>query len=167
MALTDLTKKHKPNKVVWTKDYDNAFVDLKNSLGCELVLKSPRFDQPFTLQTDASEYGLGQVLLQRQRGQLCPIVYISRKLLPRETRYPVVEKECLAVKWALDSFKNYLLGRKFTLEIDHRALTWLGRMKDTNSRIMQWFLAIQPFHFEVQYRKGPQNCTADFLSRTP
>ncbi len=87
--------------------------------------------------------------------------------LPRETRYSVVEKECLAVKWALDSFKYYLLGRKFTLETDHRALTWLGRMKDTNSRITRWFLAMQQFNFEVLYRKGLQNCTADFLSRTP
>lgn len=95
------------------------------------------------------------------------IAYISRKLLPRETRYSVVEKECMAVKWALDSFKYYLLGRRFNLETDHRALTWLGRMKDTNARITQWFLSMQPFVFDVVYRKGPQNCTADFLSRTP
>lgn len=167
LALTDLTKKNKPTKVEWIMDCDNAFNDLKNALCSEPVLQSPKFDQPFTVQTDASEFGLGAVLLQGEQGQLRPIAYISRKLLPRETRYSVVEKECLAVKWALDSFKYYLLGRRFTLETDHRALTWLGRMKDTNARITRWFLSMQPFVFDVVYRKGPQNCTADFLSRTP
>ncbi len=148
-------------------DCDNAFNDLKNALCSEPVLQSPKFYQPFTVQTDALEFGLGAVLLQGEQCQLRPIAYISRKLLPRETRYSVVEKECLAVKWALDSFKYYLLGRRFTLETDHRALKWLGRMKDTNARITRWFLSMQPFVFDVVYHKGPQNCTADFLSRTP
>lgn len=96
-----------------------------------------------------------------------PVAYISRKLLPRESRYSTVEKECLAIKWALDSLSYYLLGRKFRLETDHRVLSWLGQMRDTNSRITRWFLAIQPFDFEVLYRSGTQNCTADYLSRTP
>ncbi len=100
---------------------------------------------------------------QGQSGELQPIAYISKKILPRETRYSTVEKECLAVKWALDSFRYYPLGRKFTLESDHRALVWL----DTNARITCWFLAIQPFDFEVLYRTGSENCEADFLSRTP
>ncbi len=166
VALTNLTKKDKPNKIDWTAKCESAFKDLKDVLCKEPVLQSPNFDQPFTVHTDASEYGLGAVLLQGQSGDLQPIAYISRKLLPRETRYSTVEKECLAVKWALDSFRYYLLGRKFTLETDHRALVWLGRMKDTNARITRWFLAIQPFDFEVLYQTGPENCGADFLSRT-
>ncbi len=51
-----------------------------------------------------------------------PVAYISRKLFPREVRYSTVEKECLAIKWALDSLRYYLLGREFTLETDHKAL---------------------------------------------
>lgn len=167
VALTHLTKKDEPNKVIWTAEGEKPFVDLKEALCKEPVLQSPNFDKPFTVQTDASEYGLGAVLLQGQSDHLHPVVYISRKLLPRETKYSVIEKECLAVKWALDSLKYYLLGRKFTLQTDHRALVWLNRMKDTNARITRWFLSLQPFEFEVVYRKGQQNCTADFLSRTP
>ncbi len=91
----------------------------------------------------------------------------SRKLLSCESTYSTVEKECLAIKWALDSLRYYLLGRKFRLETDHRALSWLGQMRDTNSIITRWFLAMQPFDFEVLYRSGIQNCTADYLSRTP
>lgn len=166
-VLTNLTKKCHPNKVNWTMDCEMAFQDLKDSLCKEPVLQSPNFEQMFTVQTDASEHGLGAVLLQGEQGQLRPIAYISRKLLSRETKYSTVEKECLAVKWALDSLRYYLLGRKFRLETDHRALAWLGKMRDTNARITRWFLAIQPFDFDVLYRAGTQNCTADFLSRTP
>ena len=85
----------------------------------------------------------------------------------RETRYAAVELECLAVKWALDTFKYYLLGRDFSVETDHRALQWLGRMKDSNARVTRWFLALQPYRFTVQYRAGTQNTVADFLSRHP
>lgn len=166
-ALTDLTKKDKPNKVNWTQDCEKAFQDLKDSLCTEPVLQSPDFDKTFTVQTDASEHGIGAVLLQEGQGQLQPIAYISRKLLPRESRYSTVEKECLAIKWALDSLRYYLVGRKFKLETDHRALAWLGRMRDTNARITRWFLAIQPFDFDILYKTGSQNCTADYLSRTP
>uniref|UniRef100_A0A8C1TWC8 ribonuclease H n=1 Tax=Cyprinus carpio TaxID=7962 RepID=A0A8C1TWC8_CYPCA len=166
-TLTDLTKKDKPNKVNWTQDCERAFQDLKNSLCTEPVLKSTDFEKTFTVQTDASEHGLGAVLLQEGQGQLQPIAYISRKLLPRESRYSTVEKECLAIKWALDALRYYLVGRKFILETDHRALAWLGRMRDTNARITRWFLAIQPFDFEILYKAGSQNCAADYLSRTP
>ncbi len=66
----------------------------------------------------------------------------SRKLLSCESTYSTVEKECLAIKWALDSLRYYLLGRKFRLETDHRALSWLGQMRDTKSIITRWFLAM-------------------------
>ena len=97
------------------------------------MLHCPDFDQPFILQTDASECGLGALLLQGPADGGQPIAFISRKLYPREARYSTVEKECLAVKRALDSLKYHLLGRRFTLEMDHKALKWLERMKDSNS----------------------------------
>ena len=165
--LTDLTRKDLPNKVKWTESCEMAFNTLKDLLCKEPILKSPDFEQPFVVQTDASDVGIGAALLQGEAGNLLPVVYISRKLLKHERPYSVVEKECLAIKWALDSLKYYLLGREFVLETDHRALSWLQNMKDTNSRITRWFLAMQPYDFVVQYRKGSENCTADFLSRTP
>ena len=78
------------------------------------------------VQTDASEHGLGAVLLQRETGQLKPIAYISRKLLPRESNYSTVEKECLAIKWPFDSLRYYLLGRKFILETDYGGVVVVG-----------------------------------------
>ena len=165
--LTDLTRKSGSNSVPWEEVHERAFRDLKGALLCEPVLQSPDFDKHFTVQTDASGVGLGAVLLQGEAEDQRPVAYISRKLFPRETRYSVVELECLAVKWALDTFKYYLLGREFTLETDHRALQWLGKMKDSNARVTRWFLSLQPFRFEVKYRAGKLNPVADFLSRHP
>ncbi len=146
---------------------EKAFLELKGLLSDKPILRSPDFEKSFVLQTDASELGLGAVLMQEETGGRHPVVYLSRKLFPRETRYSVVEKECLALKWALDSLKYYLLGRDFVIETDHKALKWLNSMKDTNSRLTRWFLSIQPFRFIVKHRPGVENIAADFLSRSP
>src|SRR4029434_5917118 len=165
--MTDLTTNTGFPQIQWGEDQERAFLDLKEALCTYPVLQSPNFEEPFTVQTDASGVGLGAVLLQGEGEDQKPVAYISRKLFPRETRYAAVELECLAVKWALDSLKYYLIGRDFTLETDHRALQWLGRMKDSNARITRWFLALQPYRFTVRYRAGKQNIVADFLSRHP
>ncbi len=89
----------------------------------------------------------------------------ERGLSKRETRYSTVEKECLAIRWAVLTLRYYLLGREFTLCSDHAPLQWLHRMKDTNARITRWYLALQPFKFKVVHRPGVQMAVADFLSR--
>ena len=95
------------------------------------------------------------------------MVFLSRKLLPRETRYSTVEKECLAIKWSLESLKYYLLGREFDLQTDHRALTWINSMKDHNARVTRWYLSLQPFQFKISHCPGRSNLVADYLSRFP
>ena len=94
-----------------------------------------------------------------------PIAYFSRTLLPREQRYSTVEKECLAIKLGTQAFRVYLLGRAFIIQTDHRALQWLDRLKETNSRLTRWSLALQPFQFKVKHRSGKANANADALSR--
>ncbi|XP_023814763.2 uncharacterized protein LOC111947970 [Oryzias latipes] len=165
--LTDMTGSRCPNKIRWTTESVTAFRDIQQSLSKDPILHSPDFNKPFILQTDASQRGIGAVLLQYTSDDRHPVAYISRKLLPREIHYSIVEKEALAVKWAMDSFKYYLLGREFTLETDHRALQWLEKMKDTNARITRWYLAMQPYRYKVNYIPGRDNITADYLSRAP
>lgn len=164
-SLTDLTRKNSPNKVVWSAECEAAFQDLKECMCLEPVLQSPDFSLPFTVQTDASGLGLGAVLLQGEGEDKRPVQYVSRKLFPRETRYSTIEKECLAIKWALDTLRYYLVGKDFVLETDHRALQWLHRMRDFNSRITRWHLSLQPYRFSVRYKAGKDNVIADFLSR--
>ena len=164
--LTDLTKKSAPNRVVWTEQCQQAWQRLKDLLCSAPVLKSPDFSQPFILQTDASERGVGAVLSQVDNmGKDHPVAYYSKKLLPREVRYSTVEKECLAIRLATDFFRVYLLGRLFTIQTDHRALQWLDRLKDTNPRLAKWSLALQPYQFVVEHRAGILNGNADALSR--
>ncbi|XP_026050763.1 uncharacterized protein LOC113037671 [Carassius auratus] len=164
--LTDMVGARCPNQLQWTEERLKAFRDIQGALTTSAVLHNPDFSRPFIVQTDASERGVGAVLLQGPPESRQPVAYISRKLFPREVRYSTVEKECLAIKWALDSLRYYLLGREFTLETDHKALQWLEKMKDTNGRITRWYLAMQPFRFKIQHVSGKVNVTADYLSRS-
>ncbi|KAI2667949.1 Retrovirus-related Pol polyprotein from transposon 17.6 [Labeo rohita] len=163
--LTDLTRKGQPEKVAWSPELEETFRSIKAALTTETVLRAPDFSCPFLLQTDASDTGLGAVLSQVQEGEEHPVLFISRKLSPAETRYAAVEKEALAVKWAVLELKYYLLGRRFTLLTDHAPLQWMARAKETNARVTRWFLALQDFHFEVRHRAGVANANADGLSR--
>ena len=130
------------------------------------MLQSPDFDKPFTLQTDASDRGVGAVLSQvDDEGADHPIAYFSRKLLLKEERYSTIEKECLAIKLGIQAFRIYLLGRPFFIQTDHRSLEWLDRIKEKNSRLTRWSLFLQPHQYTVVYRPGKQNGNADALSR--
>lgn len=90
--LSDLTKKSAPIKVQWNAGTETAFQKFAQILCKKPVLAVPDFTQQFILQTDASDIGLGAVLSQVKDGVEHPILYLSRKMLPRETRYAVVEK---------------------------------------------------------------------------
>ena len=106
------------------------------------------------------------MLLQRGADELLhPVLYASRKLLDRETRYAAVERECLAVVWAIDKFHRYVYGRQFFVETDHRPLTFLSHAKTTNQRLMRWALALQDYSFSIVPIAGTRNHEADVLSR--
>ena len=76
-----------------------------------------------------------------------------------------MEKELLAIKLATSAFRVYQLGRHFQIVTDHRSLEWLDRLKETNSRLTQWSLALQSFDFSITHRPGKDNGNADALSR--
>ena len=163
--LTDLTKKNTPNQLVWTQDQERAFQTLKDLMSKEPILLLPDVTQEFILCTDASSVGLGAVLLQEQQDYMKPIAYVSRKLLPREKRYAVVEKECLAIVWGIKKFSTYLYGVPFVLETDHKPLAYLHQSKHLNPRLMRWALMLQPYEIHIKVIKGSSNVGADYLSR--
>ena len=82
-----------------------------------------------------------------------------------QKRYTATEKEALAIVLALEHFAFYLMGRKFRLQTDHRALTKLKTMNNTNNRLMRWSMALQAYDFEVEYKPGREHLNADALSR--
>ena len=119
--LVHLTKKG--CNFIWSEKQKHAFSLLKQLLCSAPILCYPKLDQPFTLQTDASNAGLGAVLNQYDlKGDEHVISYASRSLSDREKAYSATEKEALAAVFATDHFRPYLLGKKFTLVTDHSAL---------------------------------------------
>lgn len=118
------------------------------------------------MQTDASSTGIGAVLSQIQDGAEKVIAYISRALNPAERNYSTIEQECLAVAWAIDKWKGYLEGYHFKVITDHRSLKWLTSMEKPTARLARWIMHLQPYDFEVIYRKGQWNKVADALSRS-
>ena len=163
--LTDLTVKGKPDKVVWTPACQQAFEALKDSLTSGRVLRLPDLEKEFALRTDASDRGLGAVLLQEHGGVQHPVAYASRKLNGAEQRYSVSEKECLAIVFGVGKFQRYLYGRSFTLETDHEPLAYLAHAKHTSSRLMRWSLILQEYDMHLRYIPGKENVQADYLSR--
>lgn len=137
--LTDLLKgKGKGTRPVqWTQEAREAFHDVRNALGQNAVLYAPLPQHPFCLYTDASDRGLGAVLTQDTLVGQQPVFFLSCKLSKAENNYVVVEREVLAVQWAIDDFKYYLWRHKFTVVTDHALLPWLNRMKDANPCLIQ------------------------------
>ena len=165
--LLDLTKKALPNSLKLNNEAIKAFEKLKKLLCSEAVLSSPDLGRPFILQTDASDRLVGAVLCQQgDDGKEHPVYYYSRKFLPREERYSIIEKECLTIKVVVAAFRVYLLGRSFVIQTDHRSLEWLNRLKDNNPCLCRWSLALQPYQYMVVYRAGDHNTNADALSHT-
>ena len=165
--ITDLTKKGQPNQVQWTNAQENAFSTLKQRLATAPILRLPDPTKSYVLRTDASDVGLGAVLMQIEDDVKFPVCYASRKLLPREAAYAVIERECLALVWAIDKFHVYLYGTEFVLETDHNPLTCLTGSRINNPRLMRWALKLQPYRYLVRAIKGSNNIGADYLSRCP
>ena len=141
-SLTDMTRKGEPNVLKWSKSADEAYLLLKSKISEHPVLRLPQFDKPMILCTDASDVGIGAVLMQEFDGEKLPIVYASRKLNPAETRYSTIERECLAIVWATKRFHPYLYGREFLTECDHKPLGLLNKSNIVNGRVTRWALAM-------------------------
>ena len=115
---------------------------------------------------DASDVGLGGVLMQEFDGTVFPIAYASKKLLPRERNYATIEKECLALVWAVKRFEYFLFGRFFEIHTDHQPLVYLDAKKTVNKRLMRWAMLLQSYRFRLVSIRGKDNVAADYLSRS-
>lgn len=165
LPLTDMTKKKEPTIVIWTDAAESAFQTLKERLTNDPILRLPDLEKDFVLRTDASGLGLGAMLMQTTDGELHPVYYASRKLSSAENKYATVERECLAIVWAVGKFEVYLYGRRFVLQTDHQPLQYLQKARQTNARLTRWALLLQPFIFTIQVIPGKDNVGADYLSR--
>ena len=163
--LTNLTKKTVQWK--WTDIEEKAFNDLKRALTKSPVLGQAVDNMPFSIQTDASAYAIGAVLLQGEGPEEHPIEYASRLLSSAERNYSTTEREALAIVWACNKFRGYIDGADVKLLTDHQPLKWLLTLKSPTGRLARWGLQLQPFNFSLEYLPGKRNAVADMLSRPP
>lgn len=164
--LHDLTKGGKKGRQIeWNEEADKAFINLKTALTTAPVLGCPDFTKQFRIQCDASNKGIGGVLIQEINGAEKPIAYTSRKLSDRESKYSTSERELLSVLHSIEQFRPYIEGSHFKVVTDHSALQWLYKTKDPHGRLARWAMKLQQFDYEVVYRKGKENVVPDALSR--
>ena len=138
---------------------------LKLSLIEARILQSPNWDLPFEIMCDASDYVVGAVLGQRIDKKPTAIWYASKTLAEAQLNYTTTEKELLAVVYALEKFKPYILGSKIIIYTDHAALKYLFSKKEAKPRLIRWVLLLQEFDLEIRDKKGSENSMADHLSR--
>ncbi|XP_034213009.1 uncharacterized protein LOC117625579 [Prunus dulcis] len=147
------------------KDCMNAFNTLKRELTSAPIIMAPDWSLPFELMCDASDYAIGAVLGQRVNKLPHVIYYASRTLNDAQLNYSTTEKELLAVVFALEKFRSYLVGSKVIVYSDHAALRFLLTKKDAKPRLIRWILLLQEFDLEIRDKKGSENVVADHLSR--
>ncbi|CAK9834497.1 Retrovirus-related Pol polyprotein from transposon 412 [Anthophora retusa] len=163
--LTSLLRKEA--KFEWNLPQEKAFETLRTALCTEPVLNYPDFSKPFHITTDASNYAVGAILSQGEIGKDSPIAYASRLLHGAELNYATIEKECLAIIYAVQHFRSYIYGKQFNLITDHQPLVWMNSVKDPSSRLLRWRLKLAEYEYKILYKAGKTNTNADALSRNP
>jgi len=165
--LNDLLKKSEEWK--WTKDHQDAFESLKQSLIDAPILALPDQNRPFHVVCDASKFAIGCALMQLDaEGRERVIAYQSRKLKAAELNYTVHDKELLSIKYALLKFRVHLLGAQpFIVYTDHANLAPAMKTPHLSSRMARWQAFFAEYNFTLKHKPGRYNVVADALSRRP
>ncbi|KAL0545305.1 hypothetical protein IC582_015183 [Cucumis melo] len=158
--LTQLLKK---GGFKWNEDAEESFRKLKSAMMSLPTLALPNFTLPFEIETDASGFGVGAVLIQSKR----PIAFYSHTLSMRDRARPVYERELMAVVLSIQRWRPYLLRAKFVVKTDQKSLKFLLEQRVIQPQYQKWLSKLLGYSFEVVYKPGLENKAADALSRRP
>ena len=171
--LTRLLRKGQPTQwpECWGDEQEKAFRALQTAMLTHPTLATPAFTRPFEVWTDASDIGIGAVLVQEDKdGNKCAVEFYSKQLSDAEKKYAACEKEALAVLRALTRFRTFLLmANTFTIVVrsDHKGLTSLYKHADESSRLYRWAQQLNEYDYTLKYMSGKSMDAAvpDGLSR--
>jgi len=164
--LTDLTRKDIPFK--FEKEETEAFEKIKNCILSEPVLATFNPELAIELETDASDFALGATIGQRdEKGVLHPIAFWSKKLSGPALRYPIYDKEFMAIVESFKEFRHYLMGSKHRVKVytDHKNISYFATTQTLSARQIRYAETLSSFDYEIIHRKGSENGRADALSR--
>jgi hypothetical protein len=171
--IKGLSKTTKPLKQLLQKDvafnFDEkclaAFRTLKSDLVSAPIIQSLDWSQPFEIMCDASDYAVGAVLGQRKEGRVHTVYYANETLNEAQLNYTTIEKELLAVVFAFEKFRSYIVNSKVIVYTDHAAIKYLLAKKDAKPKLIHWILLLQEFDVKIRDKKGVENVVDDHLSR--
>ena len=150
---------------VFYDDCLEAFETLKKALISAPIVQPPDWNLPFEIMCDSSDYAVGAVLGQRVDKKLNGIHSASKTLDSAQRNYATTEKEFLAVMFACDKFRSYIVDSKVIVHTNHAAIKYLTKKKDAKPRLIRWVLLFQEFDLHIIDRKGAENPVTDNLSR--
>nr|GEV22409.1 reverse transcriptase domain-containing protein [Tanacetum cinerariifolium]GEW06803.1 reverse transcriptase domain-containing protein [Tanacetum cinerariifolium] len=161
--MTHLLEKETPFN--FSKECIESFNTLKKKFTEASILVALDWDLPFKIMCDASDYAVGAVLGQRKTKHFQPIHYACKTMTDAQAHYTTMEKELLAVVYAFEKFRPYLVLSKTIVYTDHSALKYLLAKQDAKPRLLWWILLIQEFDVIIRDKKRAENLAADHLSR--
>ena len=142
-----------------------TFEEIKIRLVQAPIMAAPKWDQGFEMMCDASDFAMGAVLGQRKDKIFRAIYYASRTFNEAQENYSTTEKDMLAIVFACEKFRPYILGSHIIVHTDHAAIKYLMSKKEAKPRLISWVLLLQEFDMEIKDKKGCDNVIADHLSR--
>ena len=150
----------------WSEECNIAFEKLRSIISSDNLLKPPLPGLTFLVRCDASEVGMGAVLLQKDDNNDERIIeYASKAFSDTQKRYSTIEKEATAIMWSIQNWHYYLIGKKFILETDHKPLIWLQSKRNLTNKLGRMALKLQEYDFTIDHIDGSNNVIADALSR--
>jgi hypothetical protein len=165
-ALTEMTKKDRPNSIRFNDTQRAAFISLKKALCEACTLHTPDINKPFVLRTDASDKSLSGALTQKdEEGFERPVAFMSAKLTPTQARYAIIEREALAVIMCLKRWDYLLYGAFIDLYCDHNPLAFVITGSSDSAKLTRWSLALSRYNITFHHIPGKDNIVADYLSR--
>ena len=163
--LYDLLRKN--TKFEWSETHSAAINTLKTKIANAPIVKFPDYSKAFHLHTDASNTGIGAVLMQETNGILHPIAYVSKTLNKAQRNYATTKREALALVYALEQFRHIILQFEVHVYTDHLPLLGALKKPTRDECLQRWSLLVQEYAIQLHYLPGKNNLFADTMSRLP